>query len=468
MYRNDSLFTQLIDFLPKVLPLINPAIKDSYFPTTLNEYPVLKYQSNGFPGISNYPSRVDISNLFRPSYGNTPPKVNLEASEGYLVMLEMLMAMPEIIAYYSTPNKKKDDDKWFAFACADIIENFVERYYYLHGDVFDLSKFVDIYIPFENYIYAENLGFDISVPILFVKFETDFYQLVPGIKIRRISDEVQRGRYKIKSYSPAILESVMMSATHELVLENYYYKKPLNYFQDPFGDAKIYPHMLIEQFFTTLKIATDITSGYAQILIHPINWVGNYVSDITSLLGTSVRNYPGFFDDYLWNKEEFQKVSDDQLEEVKSIFTGVYKSEKNQINFALKRFYKSTLRAEEEDIIVDLIIALEMLLSDSEKNEITHKLALRISTLLSKHLPEKYEPLAVFANVKKIYAYRSGIVHGNYKTKQIKEIKTADNTTVPIVNLANEYLREILSTVIHEPKYLEATVIDKLLLTGSL
>lgn len=468
MYRNDSLYNQLITFLPKVLPLIHPAIKDSFLPRELKDYPVLSYNANGFPSITSYPSKVDISVFFRPPYNGAPPKVDLEKHEEFGVMLENLMNTPEMIAYYRMPNKELAEDSLFPSICKGVIEDFVERYFYIHGEGFEEAKFHALYLPIENYIYAETLHFDISIPILFVQFEADYYELLPGIVIRRITDDVQRGRYKIRSYSPAILESVILSATHELVLQNYSYKKPPHFFQSPFDDAKIYPHLLIEQFFTILKIATDYTSGYAQLLVHPIGWARSYTGDIPSLTGASVRNYPSYFDDYLWNREEFPKVSDDQLEEVRKIFTGVYKSEKNQINFALKRFYKSTLRAEEEDIIVDLIIALEMLLSDNEKNEITHKLALRISTLLSKHLPEKYEPLAVFANVKKIYAYRSGIVHGNHKNKQIKEIKTADNTTVPIVNLANEYLREILSVLIHEPKYLDAIVIDKLLLTGSL
>ncbi|RZK25267.1 MAG: hypothetical protein EOO43_05960 [Flavobacterium sp.] len=302
---------------------------------------------------------------------------------------------------------------------------------------------------------------------MFVQFENDYFELQPGIAIRKISDEIQRARWKKKAYSPAILESVMVSATHELVLQNYNYKKPSNFFHGPFEDAKIYPHPLIEKFFTTLKIATDFTSGYAQLLIHPIEWADRYDGDILSIKGTSVRNYPSYFDDYYWNLEVYPIVTESQLAELKRLFEGVIKSEKNQIAFALKRFYKSTLRAEEEDIIVDLIIALEMLLSDSEKSEITHKLALRISALLSLYQPDKYDALTVFANVKKIYAYRSSIVHGSQKTKQKKEIQIADNTSIPIVNLSNEYLRAILSILIHEPKYLNPAIIDNLLLTGN-
>jgi len=79
MYQNQSLYQSLTTFLPKVLQLINPAIKDSFLPKELKDYPVLSYKENGFPSITTYPSRVDISLLFRPPYNDAPPKIDLEA-----------------------------------------------------------------------------------------------------------------------------------------------------------------------------------------------------------------------------------------------------------------------------------------------------------------------------------------------------------------------------------------------------
>ncbi|KAA8480058.1 hypothetical protein BDE36_2410 [Arcticibacter tournemirensis] len=257
-----------------------------------------------------------------------------------------------------------------------------------------------------------------------------------------------------------------MSATHELVLDDFHYKKPTHFYYEPFSNANIYPRDLIERFFTSLKIATDFTSGYAQLLMVPKDRSINVSGDLPLMMGISTRSYPSYFDDFYWNLEDYPKITKLQQDELKKVFTAVRDSSNNQIIFALRRFYKSNLRSEEEDIINDLIIALEMLLSDSEKGEITHKLALRLVALLSKSKPDRYEPLTVFANVKKIYAYRSHIVHGAYKKKINKEIQLTDNNTIPIVTLTNEYLRQLLIILLHEHAYLKPSAIDNLLLTG--
>ncbi|RZK25266.1 MAG: hypothetical protein EOO43_05955 [Flavobacterium sp.] len=129
MFKNEPLFQALTTFLPKVLPLINPAIKDSFLPRELKDYPVLSYKKNGFPSFTSYPSKPDISAFFRPPYNDAPPKINLETFEEYEVLLKNLMTLPEIEAYYRTPNKDPEIDKWFSFACKNIIETFVERYF---------------------------------------------------------------------------------------------------------------------------------------------------------------------------------------------------------------------------------------------------------------------------------------------------------------------------------------------------
>lgn len=467
MYINPSLHQLLISLIPKVLLLIEPTIKDTFLPKSIDNYPVLAYKKNGFPSISYYPSPIEISQFFKAAYAGAEPKIDLNKFSEMEDILKNIKDMPEIQSYYRNPNKPIESDRLFEVSCLILAESFIERYYYIHGVNFDISKFDEIYLSVENYIYSETIHFDITVPILFVKFDLDYLEVYPGIAIRRISDGHHRARARIKSYSPAIADSIIVSATHELVLHDFHYKKPTHFFDSPFSNAKIYPQELIEQFFTSLKIATDFTSGYAQLLVVPKDWSFDTSSDLPLVMGTSTRSYPSYFDDFYWNLEDFPTITTTQQDELKKVFTAVRNSSNNQIIFALKRFYKSTLRSEEEDIIIDLIIALEMLLSDNEKGEITHKLALRLATLLSKSNPEIYEPVTVFANVKKIYAYRSNIVHGAYKKKINKEIQLSDSSTVPIVTLTNEYLRQLLNIMLHEPIYLQSSAIDKLLLTGT-
>lgn len=466
MVKNQLVFETLSSLTEKILPLIDPSIKDAFLPDTIKDYPSLKYNESGFPIISGYPSRIDVSKFFKSPYQGKKPAIDLKDYEEYNKVIDDLIGFPEIESYYGMPHLKDKPAAfdYLRFNCENLVQDFIERFYYMNGSVFDKEKFQAIYEPIENYIFSDKLSFDISVPILFVQFETEYFELTPTIAIRKIDSEVQRSRHKVTEYSPAIVDRVYMSATHELVLKDYFYNRPETWLQSPFSQAHIYPISIVEKFITVLKITTDCTSGFAQFLIHPKDWTSHYNGDLKSLKGASIRSYPIYFDDYYWNNTSFPKVSAEQLAELGKLFTSALFATENKLEFAFKRFYKSIMRQEEEDIIVDLIIALEMLLSNNEKNEITHKLALRISALLCHHKSEKYEPIQVFQNVKKIYAYRSSIVHGSHKATIKREIKVEENVLVPLVNLAKDYLRDILKIVITDAKYLKPEEIDRLLL----
>ncbi|WP_342089212.1 hypothetical protein [Dyadobacter sp. OTU695] len=457
----------LVKLLPQVLPLIQPAINARYYPWSIEKRPVLSYRKNGFPDFSEG-HLDDISRLFR-QVGNGEPNIDPNDYPEYIQLLSLVMETPQIKSYFTTwIDDETRADSFYKLLCENFILDFIERFYLLHGSIFDEALFRAIFEPVANFLCAEDLHFDISIPILFVQFDTDSFEIAPGLELRRISDEAHRARTKIIAYSPAIASSVYMSATHELVLKDYSYKRPSRIFDSSFSNAALYPTSQIQRFLTVLKVVTDCTSGYAQFLLYPNNWVDRYKMDLMYLQGASTRNYPSFFDNFYWNEENFPVVSSDELKKIASLYTSVDNSKENKLEFALRRYYKSILREEEEDVIVDLIIALEMLLSDKEKGEITHKLALRMAALLSVYAPGTYDAVQVFANVKKIYDYRSLIVHGGHKIHEKREIKLEGNVTVPKVALAKQYLGAVLEIVISEPKYLNPSEIDKLLLEGRL
>jgi hypothetical protein len=464
MAKNYQLFEALCNLLPKVLPRIQPALKEKYFPSEIKNYPNLSYNEKGFPAISSYPLKLDAGNLFRDGWQDRKPTINLKEFDEFNSVFQIAINTSDIVEYL-IPNLPDFEDKQFILErrCEHFIEQFIERYYYVNGPDFNVGKFNLIYQPVENFIYSDKLYFDISVPILFVQFETDQYQLAPSIQIRRIDDQVQRARHKIVGYSPAVVDSVYMSATHELVFKDFWCERPKNWLISPFGQANFYRELSTEKFFTILKIVTDVSSGYAQFLIHPKNWVDFYDADLPHLTGAATKNYPTFFDDYYWNQSQFPKITQLQVEEIAEVYGLAVNSTQNKLEFALKRFYKSIMRESEEDVIIDLIIALEMLLSDSEKGEITHKLSLRLATLLSRY-GKGFDPLKVFALMKKIYGYRSSVVHGSHDINKKREIKLEENMVIPLVNLAKDYLREILKIIIREPQYLRSSEIDNLLL----
>lgn len=468
IYKDNVLYENIKALTQELIPIISKAKLNAFYPRYVDKYPNLSYSKSGFPSISHYPSIVDISQFLVYDRFKNPSGINLNDYIKFNTVYSHLKSLPQIANYFKAGYKNSDTaEKFRGFLCENLIESLVERYYYLHGDCFNESDFIKIYLPIENYIYADQIWFDISVPILFVKFDIDYFELTDRIIVRRISDETNRGRHKISTYSPAVVDSVYMSATHELVLKDYYYKKPENWFSEPFSNPQIYPHPIIEKFFAILKIATGYDSGYAQLIIHPHDWADSYYSDILPLKGTTIRKYPDFFENYYWNNEDFEQVSIEQMEVIKVLFSKIIELNENKIEIAIKRFYRSTMRQDEEDVILDLIIALEILLGDNEKTEITHKLALRVAVLLCNYNKKLYpDPMVTFQNVKNIYAYRSNIVHGSHKVSNKREIKLGDNRSVPTVELAKEYLSELLKIMILKPRHLDPKENDKLLLMG--
>lgn len=464
MLHHQSFFDHLVAFVPKVLPLIDPAVKNSYYPRTFDNYPNLSFGDNGFPKVSLYPSKVDVSDFFRSGYNGRKAVIDLYDFDEYPAIIETLVKNPQIESYYGVPKVTQNGFDLLKFNCENLVISIIERYYYQHGVDFSVANLLKLFKPLDVFLSSEKIHFDIGVPLLFIKFDLEYFELTENIAIRRISNEAHRARHKIVGYSPAIVDSVFMSATHELVLKDYHYQRPESWHQSPFSQAQIYPKDIVQKVLSILHLVTNYDTGYAQFLIYPHNWTNGFFMDLIQLTGASARAYPSYFDDYHWNKSEFPIVSSTQATLVKDLFIKAQNCNENKLEFALRRFYKSIMREEEEDVVVDLIVALEMLLSDNEKSEITHKLALRIAGLIGKYAPNEYSPLQVFANVKQIYAYRSSIVHGSHKVNKKREIKLEENKSVPSVDLARLYLSEVLKILISNPQYFDPGKIDQILL----
>lgn len=468
MYQKPEFFKALCKFAAKVLPLIDPAIKAAYYPKEFDNYPGLTIADNGFPKISKYPSRVDVGKFFYPAYTGAKIAIDPNGYVEYNWMLADLRDTPEFCSYFSSHNQDLKNDRFLKHFLQDFIISFIELYYYRYGIKLSVAKMRQVYLPYENFIFAKEVYFDIAVPILFLHFEIEQLSLSDNIEVRKISDEHQRARYRIQNYSPPTADSVYMSATHELVFKNYHYSRQPTFFNSfHFAQPEIYPVNGFEKFFSVLKLVTDQTSGFAQILVYPHNWAILAHVDTVHVEGAAIKSYPNYFDDFYWNKETFPLITRKQIKEISALIEKIGKLTDNKVDIALKRFYKSVMRQEEEDIIIDLIIAFEILLSDNEKNDITYKLSMRISALICYYHIGKYKPTEVFGNVKKMYDYRSAIVHGNHnRAKKNREIQMPNNTIVPVVEIAREYLRLVLMIVIKEPRHLDPKNNDRLILQG--
>jgi len=114
---------------------------------------------------------------------------------------------------------------------------------------------------------------------------------------------------------------------------------------------------------------------------------------------------------YKKESESLYVSSNSELKEITRLFT-ILKNVRNvkYLEVALRRFNLAYQRDINEDRFIDYFVSLESLYSTTgERGEVTH----RISTRASRVLAEKFEDRQKKQKMlKKLYGYRSGIVHG--------------------------------------------------------
>jgi len=82
----------------------------------------------------------------------------------------------------------------------------------------------------------------------------------------------------------------------------------------------------------------------------------------------------------------------------------------NYLSVALHRYNLAYQRDTDEDKFIDYFVSLESLFSTtSERGEVTHKISTRASRILAESFEDRKK---MQSRIKKLYGYRSGIVHG--------------------------------------------------------
>ena len=126
--------------------------------------------------------------------------------------------------------------------------------------------------------------------------------------------------------------------------------------------------------------------------------------------GSSLTNYLELH--YYFPPPYVLKPSDyDKLSNYERFYANVKLDDDKALSLAIRRFLMPIWRFESEDIILDYMIALEALLSDSEQ-DIRYRISIRLAYLISDS-PE--ERLRISEIMGRIYNLRSHVVHGNAK-----------------------------------------------------
>jgi hypothetical protein len=446
---------------------------------THNNFPELGHFANGMPsfGIAWGNERKDYASLFDQHIFSVlnPPEYQLEQDPAFSKLKTYFRSNEEIWSRClgSRLTEPADADPYLKTEVKVFITQLVDRYIHVHKDAaFSASKLLPIYLPFEARLLLSQLAVSVWVPILFVRFDVEEFELQNGIYIRTIPEPLQLARADEKAYSPATHEVVRGAATHAFVLTGYSIANTeWAEWAQIASSAEAYPTDRIDLLFAMLRLATGANTGYAQLLLEPIGWAGGYKADLPPLEGTAVRKYPAMFEAFHWNEPELPSVNAADLLRMATLYSklsGVADEHlKNRLILACKRLNTCLLREDEGDSVLDATAALEVLLTPGDTNEITHKLATRLAGL--SRLAVGNDPAwTVFRNVKKIYTHRSNVAHGNFmKVERSKQIRIDSSNTVPTVRLATDYLRMALQVLIENPTYLESAQIDEHLLLAS-
>ena len=332
------------------------------------------------------------------------------------------------------------------------------------GPEFTDADFEAAWVPMRNGLLWEKLPVEIVVPVCLTTFEVDApVDLDSQTRLEPLADDEQRARMPTKIWFGSANDCVAGAATHAVSLRGFDFKG-VNRMMADYGRPEFYPLERIESVFQALRIATAAQIGYAQIFMRPLDWIWHYSADLPPIIqGSIARRYPPAFDDYGW-LQEAEVVSAEEIERAGIVLAYLRKAGKRQ-SLAARRFSSAALRSEEDDSILDLCIALEAALGDRQRGEMTYKLSLRSAAALSLEEEPATSPAEVMRKVKRLYDWRSAVVHGDDEEKPRRRFVGDDNSSEALP-AAFSLLRRVLMQLVLKPELADAEKIDTAVLLG--
>lgn len=425
-----------------------------YIPTYL-DLPKLSYDDLGFPSLHINPYSAAVNDYSRLVHDLARESPDLNAAlKGFVAEL---LSIPSGAKYFTPTSAREADAEWPVFVLAKMID----RYIHLAGTELIEPAFLECYLPIESAIFSEILIYSIYVPIVCARFEFQEYDLASNVRIVKMSDELQVARFDGFTYQGySVHMFVAQAATHALVIENCSMPN-INMWANEID----WRRQTIDNVFASIRTASRIPLGYAQLVQVPNGWAHSYKWTIRTIAKIFVRSYPPQLEDGGWRRAD-NTIHKAEIETAHEILTAFMGENQRHLALPLRRINAACLRDNPEDVVLDVAMALESLLTPGEKTEITHKLALRIAAA-TRLLPEsKIKPSEMFAAIKRLYDYRSALVHGNRgRDKPGKDKIKLSDIEINADDFALEVLRILIhvfvrrSEVLREPNLLDVNVL---------
>jgi hypothetical protein len=177
--------------------------------------------------------------------------------------------------------------------------------------------------------------------------------------------------------------------------------------------------------------------------------------------GSVARRYPPGFDDYGWLRAPWT-VTEAEMAASANTLVELQTCPKS-LRLASRRLSSAALRVDEDDAVLDLCIALEAALGDQQRSEMTYKLGVRAAAVLGLEDPQQETPTTILQRVKRLYDWRSAIVHGADAAKA--RLKFAgEDVQMGGLEIATSLVRRVLRQLVQHPALRKAHAIDSGLL----
>lgn len=351
----------------------------------------------------------------------------------------------------------------------NLVAGAVERYLYAHGldTPIDPVRRDAVIWPLISGTIDKPFAVRLVVPITMTHFEVKHFRLNETSYITRIPKKLQLARARINTLGSGAVKMVVGAATHAFVSNGWILDvDSVDEVHGSLGQVSSNVLDAIDSFFGALRVATGISTGYAQVLWVPRGWALDYYCDLTPVYGATLRRYPNEYDNYGWVKPG-ATVTAEELGEVRHIYEASLNSESEAIRLAFNRLNGCLTRDDAADAILDGTIGLELLLGDDQNQSLSYKLRLRAAALAMHRADPAYPPTEIAMKVKRLYEARSAIVHGQRKKRSKKAAEPTDDRNERERLIASELLRFVLKVLLDSPQYQDPIKIDEgLLLRG--
>lgn len=463
--KNKEFFDLFARTVEMGLDIIRTLERQNTFIGSHYGYTSVRLDINVLPGFTN----SGLRNYGEPFGLSDNSTVNCKYNPVFTEFIDFVKGQETIRKHFEIPSnlrsQSQDDDSFiFDNLILRLISTTVDRYLhkYRDGD-FSLERLKPWYREIERGIFDETLYVDILVPILMLTFDFDSIWLKDDIAIFKMNNEAQEARAYSQDLDPKVHWVVANATSHAFMFKGFELKnKGYWRMEEQIINLLKVNDELINTSLALLKTATNFSTGYAQILINPVMWAFKFMAHLPSFIRKSTRAYPMFFDEGQWLKP-IPIVKKKQVEVLKTLYANHQTLSNKRIKLALKRLNTCLLRDNEEDRILDVAIGLEALFADDEKQEITHKLALRAGAISKLDSEIAYKPKEVFTAIKKVYSYRSAVAHGS-KDSEKKRVFEINGNEIIAIEFAIELLRKSIMILLENQKYLEPSKIDEDLL----